>query len=146
MNRPYVIPSNSGVIVLWDEEGRQLTIPAIAGEALFNEERLRTNSGILLKIGLSGQSEIMVIYRVLIEKGIIQTDVHSLIYAMKVKQRILGAIILAGKEAEQYSAAHLEIACHHSITVVHCEGESATLYKEKISGRSVKGRSYSAYT
>ncbi|MFZ1264474.1 MAG: adenylate/guanylate cyclase domain-containing protein, partial [Chitinophagaceae bacterium] len=132
------IPSNSGVIVLWDEEGRQLTIPAIAGEALFNEERLRTNSGILLKIGLSGQSEIMSDLSVLIEKGIIQTDVHSLIYAaMKVKQRILGAIILAGKEAEQYSAAHLKLLVTlalQSSTAI----ESATLYEKNI--REVRER------
>ena len=47
------IPSHSGVIVLWDEEQRQLTIPAISGESLFNKEKLQINSGILLKIGLS---------------------------------------------------------------------------------------------
>ena len=82
------IPSHSGVIVLWDEEQRQLTIPAISGESLFNKEKLQINSGILLKIGLSGQSEIMSDLSVLKEKGIIDTDVQSVIYAaMKVKHR-----------------------------------------------------------
>lgn len=132
------IPSHSGVIVLWDEESRQLTIPATSGESLFNEERLSTNSGILLKIGLSGQSEIMSDIAVLKEKKIIEGDVQSLIYAaMKVKHRILGAIILAGKEAEQYSAAHLKLLVTlalQSSTAI----ESAMLYEKNI--REVRER------
>ena len=132
------LPSNSGVIVLWDEESRQLTIPSTSGEPLFNEERLRMNSGILLKIGLSGHSEIMSDLSALKEKGIIQSEVQSLIYAaMKVKQRILGAIILAGKEAEQYSAAHLKLLVTlalQSSTAI----ESATLYEKNI--REVRER------
>ena len=132
------IPSNSGVIVLWDEEGRQLIIPATSGESLFNEERLRINSGVLLKIGLSGQSEIMGDLSVLKEKGIIESDVQSLIYAaMKVKQRILGAIILAGKDADQYSAAHLKLLVTlalQSSTAI----ESALLYENNI--REVRER------
>src|SRR6187401_3792682 len=90
------IPSHSGVIVLWNEEKKQLMVPAKSGEQLFNEEQLRTNPGVLLKIGLSGQSEIITDLTLLKEKGIIENDVHSLIYAaMKVKHRIMGAIILA---------------------------------------------------
>ncbi len=126
------IPSHSGVIVLWDEGNRQLTIPATSGEPLFNEERLRINSGVLLKIGLSGHSEIMSDLSVLKEKGIIETDVQSVIYAaMKVKHRILGAIILAGKEAEQYAAAHLKLLVTlalQSSTAI----ESAMLYEKNI--------------
>lgn len=132
------IPSHSGVIVLWDEESRQLTIPATSGEPLFNEESLRTNSGILLKIGLSGQSEIISDLSVLKEKGIIEKNVDSLIYAaMKVKHRILGAIILAGKDAEQYSAAHLKLLVTlalQSSTAI----ESAMLYEKNI--REVRER------
>ena len=126
------IPSHSGVIVLWDEVTRQLTIPATSGERLFNDKQLRTNSSILLKIGLSGQSEIMSDLSVLKEKGIIENDVQSIIYAaMKVKQRILGAIILAGKEVEQYSAAHLKLLVTlalQSSTAI----ESAMLYEKNI--------------
>jgi len=126
------IPSHSGVIVLWDEDSRQLTIPATSGEPLFNEERLRTSSGILLKIGLSGHSEIMSDLSVLQEKGIIENDVQSVIYAaMKVKHRILGAIILAGTDTEQYSAAHLKLLVTlalQSSTAI----ESAMLYEKNI--------------
>ena len=126
------IPSHSGVIVLWNEEKKQLTIPAKSGEQLFNEEQLRNNPGILLKIGLSGQSEIITDLSLLKEKGIIENDVHSLIYAaMKVKHRIMGAIILAGKKVEQYSAAHLKLLVTlalQSSTAI----ESAMLYEKNI--------------
>lgn len=126
------IPSHSGVIVLWSEEKKQLMVPAKSGEQLFNEEGLRNNPGILLKIGLSGQSEIITDLSLLKEKGIIENDVHSLIYAaMKVKHRIMGAIILAGKEVEQYSAAHLKLlvtlALQSSAAI-----ESAMLYEKNI--------------
>lgn len=132
------IPSDSGVIVLWDEKNRQLLIPAKSGEPLFNEEKLKTNSGILLKIGLSGQSEIMSDMTVLKEKGIVVDNVQSVIYAaMKVKHRIMGAIILAGKNAEQYSAAHLKLLVTlalQSSTAI----ESAMLYEKNI--REVRER------
>ena len=132
------IPSHSGVIVLWDEKNRELTIPAISGERLFNEERLRSNSNTLLKIGLSGHSEIMSDISVLTEKRIIESDVQSVIYAaMKVKHRIMGAIILAGKNTEQYSAAHLKLLVTlalQSSTAI----ESAMLYEKNI--REVRER------
>jgi len=126
------IPSDSGVIVLWNEEKKQLGVPARSGDLLFNEEHLRNNPGVLLKIGLSGQSEIITDLSLLKEKGIIEDDVHSLIYAaMKVKHRIMGAIILAGKEVEQYSAAHLKLLVTlalQSSTAI----ESAMLYEKNI--------------
>jgi len=132
------IASHSGVIVLWDEETRQLTIPAAAGEPLFNKERLSTNSGILVKIGLSGQSEIMSDLSVLKEKDIITSEVQSVIYAaMKVKHRILGAIILGGIKVEQYSAGHLKLLVTlalQSATAI----ESAMLYEKNI--REVRER------
>jgi adenylate cyclase len=132
------IPSPGGLIVLWDEESRQLTIPATSGETLFDKERLRQKSGLLLKIGLSGQSEIITDLTVLKEEGIIQEAVQSLIYAaMKVKHRILGAIILSGQHAEQYSAAHLKLlvtlALQSSAAI-----ESAMLYEKNI--REVRER------
>lgn len=132
------IPSHGGVIVLWDEKSSQLMIPAASGESLFNEEQLRANSNLLLHIGLSGQSEIINDISVLKEKGIIESDVQSLIYAaMKVKHRIMGAIILAGKDAEQYSAAHLKLLITlalQSSTAI----ESAMLYEKNI--REVRER------
>lgn len=132
------IPSHSGVIILWDEGSGQLRVPAASGESLFNEESLLKNSEILLKIGLSGQSEIITDISLLKEKGIIENEVQSLIYAaMKVKHRIMGAIILAGKNAEQYSAAHLKLLVTlalQSSTAI----ESAMLYEKNL--REVRER------
>lgn len=132
------IPSHSGVIVLWNENNKELAVPAKSGEVLFNEEQLRRHPGVLLKIGLSGQSEIINDLSLLKEKRIVEDDVHSLIYAaMKVKHRIMGAIILAGREAEQFSAAHLKLLVTlalQSSTAI----ESAMLYEKNI--REVKER------
>lgn len=104
------IKCDSGVVVLWDEEKKQLHIPAYAGEPLFNEENLSHNVSLLLKIGLSGQSEIMGDVSSLTSKGIIKKDVQSILYAsLKVKHRIMGAIILASKESIIYSAGDLKL-------------------------------------
>ncbi|MGE5107048.1 MAG: adenylate/guanylate cyclase domain-containing protein [Sphingobacteriales bacterium] len=104
------ITSDSGVVVLWDEETKQLHTPATSGERLFNEEKLSSHVNLLLKIGLSGQSEIMSDVSSLADKEIIKSDVQSLIYAsLKVKHRIMGAIILASKESIQYSAGALKL-------------------------------------
>lgn len=132
------IPAHSGVVVLWDEQMKHLTMPAKSGETLFNEERLLANPGLLLKIALSGQSEIINDISFLKDKGIVEQDVHSIIYAaMKVKHRIMGAIILAGREPDQYSAAHLKML----ITLAQQSSaaiESALLYEKNI--REVRER------
>jgi len=132
------IPSHSGVMVLWDEGSKQLLIPATSGEPLFDKEHLHQNAALLLKIGLSGQSEIITDLSVLKENGIIKDDVQWLIYAaMKVKHRIMGAIILARRDAEQYSAAHLKLLVTlalQSSTAI----ESAMLYEKNI--REVRER------
>lgn len=126
------IPSGSGIIVLWDEQSRHLSIASILGDPLFDEENLILNSSILLRIGLSGQSEIVSDVSVLKEKGIVTDSVQSLIYAgMKVKQRMVGAIILAATMPDQYTAAHLKLLVTlalQSATAI----ESATLYEKNI--------------
>jgi class 3 adenylate cyclase len=132
------IPAHSGVIVLWDESNRSLEIPASEGETLFNNENLRKNLTLLLKIGLSGNSEIMNDHSQLKAKNIITGEVRSLMYAaMKVKHRIMGAIILTGKDEEQFSAANLKLlvtlALQSSAAI-----ESAMLYEKNI--REVKER------
>lgn len=126
------ISSHSGVIVLWDEDSRELQIPAMAGEALFDKKNIQENAVLLLKIGLSGQSEIMANVNLLKESKIIDDEVHSLMYAaMKVKQRIMGAIILAGKENDQFSAGHLKLLV---TLALQSSGaiESALLYEKNI--------------
>ncbi|HSR38470.1 MAG TPA: hypothetical protein VLL95_06105, partial [Phnomibacter sp.] len=95
------IPSHSGAVVLWDDIRKVLNVPAVAGEELFNANNLSLNRNLLLQIGMNGQSEIIEDLATLKENGIIAEDTQTLVYAaMKVKHRIMGAIILAGKNKE----------------------------------------------
>ncbi|MBI1342055.1 MAG: adenylate/guanylate cyclase [Terrimonas sp.] len=132
------IQSNSGIILLWDEEHQTLTTPAVTGEDLFNQDGLRQHLPLLMEIGLSGQSEIISDIALLKEKGIIQDSVQSLVYAaMKVKHRIMGAVILAGTAPDQFSAGQLKLlvtlALQSSAAI-----ESALLYEKNI--REVRER------
>ena len=126
------ISPHSGVIILWDEQSRSLQVPAADGEAFFNYENLKSHTSLLLKIGLSGNSEIMNDLSQLKVKNIINEEVNSLMYAaMKVKHRIMGAIILAGKDHDHFSAANLKLlvtlALQSSAAI-----ESAMLYEKNI--------------
>ena len=128
----HLIHSVSGVVVLWDENSRQLQIPAQSGEDLFDKESLATHADVLLRIGLSGQSEILSDLTGLRESGIIDQKVHSIVYAaLKVKHRIMGAIILAGDRELQYAASDLKflttLALQSSSAI-----ESALLYEKNI--------------
>ena len=128
----HLINSVSGVVVLWDENTKQLQIPAMAGDNLFNKENLSAHADVLLKIGMSGQSEILSDLTVLKESGIISSEVQSIVYAaLKVKHRIMGAIILAGNTAMQYAASDLKflttLALQSSAAI-----ESALLYEKNI--------------
>lgn len=132
------IRSHSGIIILWNDDSGQLEIPAMSGEALFSKEKIKKNTSLLFKIGFSGQSEIINDISILKEKGIIEGSVQSLMYAaMKVKHRIMGAIIMAGRNSDQFSAANLKLmvtlALQSSAAI-----ESAMLYERNI--REVKER------
>ena len=128
----HLINSVSAVVVLWDEASKQLQIPATAGEKLFSKENLARHADVLLKIGLSGQSEIMSDLTALRDAEIIDSKVQSIVYAaLKVKHRIMGAIILAGDEPMQYAASDLKflttLALQSSSAI-----ESALLYEKNI--------------
>ena len=92
----HVIQSDNGVIVLWDESSKQLQVVASSGELFFDQEKINSQLQLLFKIIFSGQSEIISDLSSLIEAGIILPQVKSVIYsALKVKHRIMGAVILA---------------------------------------------------
>jgi adenylate cyclase len=127
-----LINSVSGVVVLWDDISGQLQIPANAGNTLFNKEKIASHADLLLKISLSGQSEIMSDLTALKEAGIIGDEVQSVLYsALKVKHRVMGAIILAGNKPMQYAASDLKflttLALQSSSAI-----ESALLYEKNI--------------
>ena len=128
----HLAKSNSGLITLWDEVSKQLQVPAASGAELFDKEKISEHTNLMLRIGISGQSDIISDLSALKETGIIDPGVQSLMYAaLKVKHRVMGAIILASYEPMQYAAADLKflttLALQSSSAI-----ESALLYEKNI--------------
>jgi len=127
-----LVHSDGGVVILWDENSGKLQPVALNGDVFFNLEKVNEGVGLLLRIVLSGQSEITSDISALKETGIISEKVSSIIYgALKVNHRVMGAIILADYQAGQYSAGDLKllttIALQSSSAI-----ESALLYEKNI--------------
>ena len=127
-----LVRSPSGLVVLWDEASKQLQIPSVNDKELFDQQKAIAQASLMLRIGLSGQSDIMSDLTPLKESGIIQPAVQSLMYAaLKVRHRVMGAIILASDKPSQYSAADLKflttLALQYSSVI-----ESALLYEKNI--------------
>ena len=127
-----LIKSDFGIVVLWDEVSKEIDVLATSGKSAFDEEKLNSNAGLLQSVLINGQSEILGDLSELKEYGLILPEVQSLIYAsLKVKHRIMGAIILASTEQVQYSAADLKylitLALQSSAAI-----ESALLYEKNI--------------
>jgi len=128
----HVIKSDTGVVVLWDEKSSSLQTIASSGELFFSEEKINSNRSLLLKIILSGQSEIIGDISSLTNAGIISADVKTVLYAaLKVNHRVMGAIILARHQPIQYTAGELKLlttlALQSSSAI-----ESALLYEKNI--------------
>ena len=127
-----LIKSENGIIVLWDEDSQQVNVLASTGKSMFDEEKLKTNIELLIHIMHSGRSDILVDLSPLKEAGLVMPEVQSLIYAaLKVKHRVMGAIILARTTPLLYSAADLKflitLALQSSSAI-----ESALLYEKNI--------------
>jgi adenylate cyclase len=127
-----LIKSNTGVVVLWDEKSKALQVIASSGELFFNQEKINSNRSLLLKIILSGQSEIIGDISSLADAEIILPQVKTVLYAaLKVNHRVMGAIILARHELIQYTAGDLKLlttlALQSSAAI-----ESALLYEKNI--------------
>ena len=128
----HLIKSDTGVVALWDEKSKSLKVIASSGELFFDEEKINSNRSLLLKIILSGQSEIIGDISSLASAGIILPEVKTVLYAaLKVNHRVMGAIILARHELIQYTAADLKLlttlALQSSSAI-----ESALLYEKNI--------------
>ena len=85
----HLIHSISGLVVLWDESNRQLQIPATSGQLLFDKENISSHADLLLRIGLSGQSEIMSDLAPLIDSGIIGDEAVSYTHLTLPTKRIV---------------------------------------------------------
>lgn len=127
-----LIHSQAGVVALWDEKSGQMQLLAAFGEAVFNQDKINEHLSQLLQIALSGQSEITSELTELKQGGVVAPAVQSLIYAaLKVKHRVMGAIVLATTEATPYSAADLKLlitlALQASLAI-----ESTLLYEKNL--------------
>lgn len=128
----HVINSNSGTVILWDENKKKLEVITSSGELFFEENKINSELSILLKIISGGRSEIVTDTSSLVIAGIILPEVRSLIYSsLKVNDRVMGAIILACNQEVQYTAADLKLlttlALQSSAAI-----ESALLYEKNI--------------
>jgi transcriptional regulator with GAF, ATPase, and Fis domain len=105
-----VINSNHGAVILWDERENKLSVVASSGDLFFEEEKINHERQFLYNILLNGKSEIITDTTSLASAQIISSQVTSLIFsALKVNDRIMGAIIFACNEATPYTAAHLKL-------------------------------------
>ena len=127
-----LIRSDSGAVVLWDDTAKKLQVAASKGELFFDTGKVDQHAQFLMKIVLSGQSEIIEDVSELIKFGIVSAQVKSVIYAaLKVKHRIMGVIILASYESVQYSAADLKLLI--TLALQSSSGiEAALLYEKNI--------------
>lgn len=128
----HVIKSDSGVVVLWDEAKKCLEVEAFTDQLFFNYQLINSKLSILLNIILSGQSEIVSDVASLQNSGIILPGIKSVIYsALKVKHRIMGAVILGSNETDAYTANALKLlttlALQSSSAI-----ESSLLYERSI--------------
>ena len=134
----FLIKSNNGVVVLWDEKIKRMQVMASSGELFFREEKINNNLGLLLKIILNGQSEIIGDISSLADAGIILPQVKTVLFAaLKVNHRVMGAIIMARNELMQYTAADLKLLTNLALQS-SAAIESALLYEKNI--REVRER------
>jgi len=123
-----LIRSDRGEIILWGEDGGS-DMPARYGDPVFHQSSLYSNAAIRSLFNLS---EIRGELNSLKDKGWIPEDIQSLLYAiLKGKQGIMGAIILASNEADQYSAADLKFLVTLGLQSASAI-ESAILYEKNI--------------
>lgn len=128
----HVIESDYGVVALWDEESKVMKVESSRGTLFFDQQKINEELPLLRKIVLSGQSEIIGDISVLKEAGIILPEVQSVIFsALRVKHRIMGAIILASNIPDKYTAGSLKLlttlALQSSSAI-----ESSLLYEKNI--------------
>lgn len=128
----HVIRSEDGVVILWDEAKNKLEVMASIGALFFDQEKINNEQAKLFHILASGMSGIITDTTELSQAGIVLPEIKSVIYsALKVKHRLMGAIVLATNEDHQYTAGDLKLlttlALQSSAAI-----ESALLYEKNI--------------
>jgi adenylate cyclase len=127
-----LIKSDLGLILLWSEDSLKVEMPASFGRPVFNEEKWQTEPEQILRLFNSGQSDIIGDLTEIKNAGLILPEIQSIIYAaLKVKHRVMGAILLGSTETIQYSAADLKYLITLALQSASAI-ESALLYERNI--------------
>ncbi len=127
-----LIKSSNGIMILWNESMMEADAVAWSGQKVFNIEKLLFEDNAVLKIFQSGQSDIIGELDSLKESGAIIPEVQALMFAaLKVKNRVMGVIILASTESIQYTASDLKFLVTIALQSASAI-ESAQLYEQNI--------------
>lgn len=101
-----IIRFSEGAVFYFDVTSRELTLKAAAGNDFLSSVDWKNDEGFFRKIALNGQSEIAG----LPESGLPGEPARLLLYAsLRVRDRVLGAILLIGAEGQEFSAADLKL-------------------------------------
>jgi adenylate cyclase len=127
-----LIKSDLGLILLWSEDSLKAEMPASFGRLVFNEEKWQTAPEQILRLFNNGQSDIIGDLTEIKNAGLVLPEIQSIIYAaLKVKHRVMGAILLGSTETIQYSAADLKYLITLALQSASAI-ESALLYERNI--------------
>jgi class 3 adenylate cyclase len=134
----HLIQASAGMVLLQNERNKSLELLASFGDLFFEASEFQNKNGLLFKMIMSGQPEIMSDISDIIGEGSVHNSIKALIYApLKVKQRVMGVIILANHQPVLYTAGHLKLlttlALQSSSAI-----DSALLYDKNI--REVRER------
>jgi adenylate cyclase len=101
-----IIRFSSGVVVYYEEDSKNMILKASAGNDFLQTVDWQREDGIFREIALNGKSEISRAP----ESVLPDAQTPLLLYAsLRVRDRVLGAIVLAGIEAQEFSAADLKL-------------------------------------
>ncbi|MCU7549607.1 GAF domain-containing protein [Chitinophagaceae bacterium LB-8] len=128
----HLIEASAGMVLLQNERKESLELLASFGDLFFGSSEFQNKSGLLFNILKGAQPEIISDFSEIIGEGSSNYPIKELIYApLKVKQRVMGVIILANDQPVLYTAGHLKLlttlALQSSSAI-----DSALLYEKNI--------------
>ncbi|GAO42528.1 adenylate/guanylate cyclase domain-containing protein [Flavihumibacter petaseus] len=127
-----VIPYDRAAIVLWNETTQQLELAAGRGEFFPEGEDLNQHLDALVRIFKSGQSEIIDSSHPEWSANLVPPEVQTILYAaLKVKHRVMGAVILAAHQSPAFTASDLKLLVTFAL---QCSAsiENSLLYEKSI--------------
>lgn len=128
----HVIEMHYGTVVLWNDNDRGLKTQAATDNTFFEQGIINKEFQFLRTIVLNGQSEIASDMEALRSRAVIPISVRSVMYsALRVKHRIMGAIIIGSEEEEKYNAASLKLLTSLALQASSAI-ESSLLYEKNI--------------